>query len=647
MRNTALKGLTATPRRGAATASFMLSTLAAGMLAMQAAAGGAFRADLRTATVLCCDTNSTNCVAAAKELEKHLALIAGARTPSPDGIVFAVGERPADAPAPAVFESCARVCGKRVCFWGEEAEHGLESSRGPLFAVYEFLDRKLGVKWVFPGDDGIVYSPKTGIELSDGECWSFTPPLPEVCSFRCYRSFRKIRRIPMPKAFRISERDFNRKCDDIEQWYGRMRLASKNRQASGHAFKGWQKRFLKDHPEWFAYVEHPALVRDGKPGRGVVDSQAHRVHGCYSCPTLPQAIVDDWVASGAPKRFNICLNDGKYCFCHCPNCLALDTRLPGEDFLDHLTDRVIHLYNGIMPLALKVRPDVDVCAYIYASYRKPPRREKVLYGDHMLFSWVPGLGDDYLAELKAWIDAGVKRFYMRPNFMCYAGVFPRGLERHLFDNFKSCMSQPGAVGVMYDGMPRPITDLEYYVICSLAQRPDRGFDELMEEFYSQYGAAAPEAKAYFEHVRARADEILAVAKGSKLPQLKQRLDDSELGKFAVSGHTFADLEAELALLRPGLEKQLAAQDRVRFSRLALRAENAVLTFRFLAAAAGKDEAAFAAAADALHAFRAANFVALGQEGASWLSNRNCEIAAWSRTKYMARNGSQLKKAEAK
>ena len=69
-----------------------------------------------------------------------------------------------------------------------------------------------------------------------------------------------------------------------------------------------------------------------------------------------------------------------------------------------------------------------------------------------------------------------------------------------------------------------------------------------------------------------------------MPQLKQRLDDSELGKFAVSGHTLADLEAELALLRPGLEKQLAAQDRVRFSRLALRAENAVLTFRFLAAA---------------------------------------------------------------
>ena len=79
MWNTAPKGLTATPRRGAATASFMLSTLAAGMLAMQAAAGGAFRADLRTATVLCCDTNSTNCVAAAKELGKHLALIAGAR----------------------------------------------------------------------------------------------------------------------------------------------------------------------------------------------------------------------------------------------------------------------------------------------------------------------------------------------------------------------------------------------------------------------------------------------------------------------------------------------------------------------------------------------------------------------------------------
>ena len=261
----------------------MCSMVAAGMMATLSAEAGTFTADLRTASVVCANTNSVGCVMAAKELEKHLALIAGARTPSPDGIVFAVGERPADAPEPGVFESCARVCGKRVCFWGEEAEHGLETSKGPLFSVYEFLDRKLGVKWASPGDIGIVYSPRTTIELSDGESWGFTPPF-EVCNFCNYREcdFRKM--LPgnaaLPKAFRCTKRDMVRMRDEAAQWYDRMRVASTNRHKSGHAFSWWQGKYLKDHPEWFAYITNPNVFRDGKPGRGVVDSQARYVHGC-------------------------------------------------------------------------------------------------------------------------------------------------------------------------------------------------------------------------------------------------------------------------------------------------------------------------------------------------------------------------------
>ena len=84
------------------------------------------------------------------------------------------------------------------------------------------------------------------------------------------------------------------------------------------------------------------------------------------------------------------------------------------------------------------------------------------------------------------------------------------------------------------------------------------------------------------------------------------LDDSELSKFAAGGHTLADLETELAILKPGLEKTLAPADALRFKRLVLRAENSVLTFRFLLAGMGKNDAAFQAAADRLFAFRLAN-----------------------------------------
>ena len=53
-----------------------------------------FRVDLRTARVVCCNTNDADSVMAAAELEKHLNMVAGERTPQADGFVFAVGEKP-------------------------------------------------------------------------------------------------------------------------------------------------------------------------------------------------------------------------------------------------------------------------------------------------------------------------------------------------------------------------------------------------------------------------------------------------------------------------------------------------------------------------------------------------------------------------
>ena len=54
-------------------------------------------------------------------------------------------------------------------------------------------------------------------------------------------------------------------------------------------------------------------------------------------------------------------------------------------------------------------------------------------------------------------------------------------------------------------------------------------------------------------------------------------DDSELAKYAVLGHTLADLEGDLAKLRPGLKKQLLPAEKVRLEALALRAEHARMT----------------------------------------------------------------------
>lgn len=604
--------------------------LAVALLTVEAVTATADEVDLRTVQVVCCDTNSPGCRQAAAELEKHLGLVAGKREPAADGWTFAVGKRPAGESEPAAFVSEAKVVGRTVCFWGEEAEHGEESTRGPLFAVYEFLEKSLGVRWFFPGDEGIGAPKRASVELKEGDAWHFEPAL-EMCSFRVYDNWkRRYKKSPgVPKEFQIARRDFERIHADMRVWYDRMRLASRDRQKSGHAFTDWQGRYLKDHPDWFAYIEHPDLVRDGKPGRGVKDSEARRIHACHSNPDVAAAVVADWQAKGAPRRLNLCLNDGKYCFCHCPNCLALDTRREGEEFLDHLTDRVVYFYNNVMERAMKVRPDVDAVAYAYSTYRNPPRREKLRYGDNMTISFVAAFGDDYEKNMEDWAAVGMRRFYLRPNYMCYAAVFPRGVEKYLYDVFKTGLKH-GMVGVMYDGMPRPVTDLEYYVIATLARCPERGFDGIVDEFYTQYGAAASVARAYFERVRGRSDRFVGRTRGAKDAAVRQRLDDSELAKYAFGGATEEELVQDLAVLEQGRTAELRGVEKSRFDKLVLRARHALLTYRFLKASKGSDAAAFAAATKALHDFRVANFTALGCEGASWFSKTNSEREAWTK-----------------
>ena len=412
--------------------------------------------NLFCAQVVCCNTNSPGCVKAAAELKKHLAIIAGKNEPEPDGFVFAVGEIP---PGEAVrdFESCAKVSGGRLCFWGDESRHGSEKGSGALFAVYEFLDKKLGVKWMFPGDEGIVFTNKTTLSLKEGEAWRVSPRF-DVCRLHGdvgdYRkSYGKT-----PEEFCISEKAFKVRLAQNAEWFGRMRLVSRNGPKSGH---------------------------------------------------------------------------------------------------------------------------------------------------------------------------------VRSDDMCYAAVFPRGLERFLFDDFKTKLAA-GSTGYEYDGVPRPVTDLEYYVLASLMRDPDRRFGEIVEEFYSQYGAAAPEAKAYFEHVRARA--FATSADGFRKPKAAQRPDDGERVRLAVEGQSLEALDAERKILRPGESKHLHFAARERFARLVLRAEHARLTYRFLDAFRRGDASALASAADALYAFRLQNLGRLGYEGPFWFSDTNCERPAWRQTKYFPASG---------
>ena len=606
-----------------------MKLMLAAMLPCAAAMG--FTVDLSRAQIVCAKKDMKSCRTAAAELEKHLALISPNRTGDGE-IAFVVGKAPPGAPAPGQFESYARACNGKIYFWGDDDIHEMDTAKGTLFAVYEFLDKALGVKWVFPGDDGIVFSKRTTLNIKDGAEWSYRPSFDllkiRVTSPEKYYDKAKAYVAIMPEEMTPTLEELEKEYKGQIQWLDRMRTIPTNRFVYCHAFVTWQEKYLKQHPDWFGF--DPKYGREDCGRRGLPDEIAKMAKFCLSNPEVTDAIVANWRDNQEVRRyFNICPNDGTPGFCHCENCCKLDTRRDGEAFLDHLTDRYLWFWNGICDKAVKIRPDVRCVAYIYGYYRQKPRRERVKHPDNMVFGVVPCFLDDYVALYRDWHDVGMKHFFLRPNFACYSAVFPRGLEKWLYDNFKASL-ECGMIGVDYDGTPRPVMDFEYYVIVSLASRPERNFEDISREFYSQYGAAADVARTYFEKVRERASRTGATMKTRVMETDRHMLDDSELAKYAFLGCTVADLEADCAVLAKGQAMALDSASKKRFRRLVLRAENALLTIKFMVASKGRNDGAFMEAAKALYDFRLKNRLALGNEGFHWYSPRNCENPAWKR-----------------
>ena len=92
---------------------------------------------------------------AAAELLYHWEKIAGSKvSPAPGALKVVIGRQPAKKRGPKKGESNWFFTKGVLYIWGDDNGE----RNGTLFAVYDFLEKKLGVRWIFPGKDGI-YAP--------------------------------------------------------------------------------------------------------------------------------------------------------------------------------------------------------------------------------------------------------------------------------------------------------------------------------------------------------------------------------------------------------------------------------------------------------------------------------------------------------
>ena len=608
--------------------------------AIAAFAAQAVEIDLRTARITVENKENSTQARAAAELEKHLALIAGERKPAADGFEFVIGRVAPGKAAAKDWESHAAEAGGKIYFWGDDGD-GVRARPGSSFAVYGFLEKALGVKWVRPGDDGIVFKPQTKVDVPDGWTYRFYPPLeksdirtgscpkkrPDFSDFMFKKKF-DLEVIPKEFMDEFTLPYMRPMYWDFRYWTWRMRLQTRAPYSYGHAFNKWNDRFYKSHREYMAMWNGTSRGHSKK-------ENGKYVHLCYSNTGTQDQVIRDWLAAGTNEYLNICAADSRTTHCRCDGCRALDADAPGEDFLADKSDRQVWFWNRIAEKAMAIRPDVKLIVYIYANYRRPPRRWKIEHPDNLIAGVVPSVYDDSNTLIRGWKEKGLKTYFVRPNYLCYKGTVPRGLERYFFEDFKENMKL-GMVGVDEDNFKRSfsmVVMFEFYALARVIADPTLTFDAVEREWLSQFGAAADVMKEYYGRVRERGEaaRISVMKKGG----IDRALDDSQLSRLMTfSGSDQASLSGDLAVIARALAVPgLSEAERRRVNEVRLVVEHAKLTQDFILKAPPEgvtDE--FLAAAAKLKEFRISHAKDMHEAWTQLFSDKKLERPLWHRVK---------------
>ena len=548
----------------------------------------------------------------AADLRKHLKIMTGVNVPLVQGKVpedgryaFCVGIREPGAKETMAVEEARWIIGEKAAyFYGDDRF----SRRGSEFAVMNFLDSQLGIKWIEPGDDGIVCRRSAMLNLQTGS-YQWIPKLLVRCVRLVDPKKGKIRGL---EKFNLTEKEYQMRQAENRRWQYRMLCCPRSDSfVFGHAFTKWWSRYGKTHPEYFAlnkFGKRAPIVSAGNPDDPVaVGASARTVKLCWSNPDLVKQVMAEYLAKKPrPPYINVCENDDAGGYCRCPACLALDT-VKNQD-LDsanaQLSDRYFHFVNAVAKEAAKY--GAVVTAYAYNDTKMPPKREKI--APNVILGTVPTFLDlkeldDYYA---GWKKMGAVRFTIRPNYhwcLMHTGI-PMGLEKHFFDILEVAIRN-GAVGADFDAgqCSWSLNGITDYILCRKLAHPEKTFEELEKEYLSAFGAAAGDAGEYFRYDR---NEIF---RRRLLPEMKEILRLGRFGNFArgviwnlKKYYTTEDFDRTDAILKKAAAKKLTETELRRVKRLQKANRHARLLF--LAVTAGSKDR-IAASVDLLN-WRLAN-----------------------------------------
>ncbi|MBL4700783.1 MAG: DUF4838 domain-containing protein [Phycisphaeraceae bacterium] len=408
---------------------------------------------------------------------------------------------------------------------------------GTLLAVYHFLDRFMGVRWLWPGKLGEVIPRKSNISIDSVDLVTRLP-IPQSKWWVTYQM--------LGREGWSTKKNRNRFLRDQNIWLRRQGFGWNTSLRVIHSFAKHWKRFGQTHPEYFNLL--PDGTRRSDPNH--YGGRPDLVSMCVSQPALWQQIVEDWKTTRTPIRpyIDVSENDtpGK---CVCSNCLAWDSGQPysetnaivsikkareafkqGDsqwaDHLGSLSDRYAKFMLAVQKLAQQTDPQATVMGFAYANVIDAPvatkLNKRVILGfvPQLMYPWTEAKRMRARAQIKGWIEAGASIKY-RPNYTLCGHTMPIYYAKKLAEDF-SDVCKNSVVGTEFGSLTGQFATQgpNLYVLARLHRNPARPAKEIFDEYYSAFGSAEPMVRAYFDHWEQVSNAVTDETLNSKQSQVK-------------------------------------------------------------------------------------------------------------------------------
>lgn len=471
---------------------------------------------------------------------------------------------------------------------------------GTLFGVYEFLEKFVGVRWLWPGELG-THVPGTK-----------TIVIPAVRRMKQPALLFRWMRIP-PHDFGEGSararlgfspdvaRDYDRA---LRVLYRRHRLGGRDAHPRGdHKAISWNKHG-EEHPEWFV------LTRDGRRGNPKPGRPHPFVSLCVTNEELQDYIVEQWDG----ERGLVVRPVDRPGRCTCAPCRAWDgpqpdpppwfARLMYEDdrdsqvFYGQTSDRYVRFWQVIREKAARRNPDVRIFVMsLYENEFTAPVNDvhlgKSYYGEfvqwrdpHLRYFPMPTAAFEWMKEQwLGWKKTGMRMGY-RPNYLLDGYVLPHFETRQSGAFFKFAYDN-GMEGTDFDMNTGQwaVQGPRLYMHLRLNGDPELEIDAIREEYFSAFGPAAESVRRYFDYWEGYSVENTL--------NFIQDLEVRRYAKYPLQAHDAFPpeiFEPAVPILEQALGEASASPrpefvDRVRFLQVGL--EHALLTVAFTAVHDGR------------------------------------------------------------